>query len=369
MAQLVLATLDAGGNVPPVLTIGRDLLSSGHGVHVIGHLAQREAVEAAGLDFTPYTHARAWSPTAEKSTLRGLRELVGVFNDRGAGRDVVALAQRVRADVVGVDCMMLGVLAAVQAARLPNAALFHTFHAYFDGPWRRGPVGLLSLLRGHRPRTLWRSADLGLVLTDAGLDPASPGTHPSLVWTGAVVDTGPAAQAPARPRVLVSLSTTAFPGMATTLQNILDALAVLPVEAVVTTGPAIDPASLRAASNTTVHRVVDHAGLMPTCSLVIGHGGHATSLRALAHALPLLVIPAHPMLDQAMVGQAVARNGAGMVLPRSSSPERIREAVTQLLDTPSYGAAAATLGARISAGRGSQTAAAAMLGLVERAAR
>ncbi|MDO9495273.1 MAG: glycosyltransferase [Nocardioides sp.] len=367
MAQLVLATLDAGGNVPPVLTIGRDLQSSGHGVHVIGHRAQRDTVEGAGLAFTPYTHARAWSPTAEKSTLRGLRDLVGVFNDRGAGSDVVRLAQRVRADVVAVDCMLLGVLAAVQAAQLPSAALFHTFHAYFDGPWRRGPVGLLSLLRGHHARRLWAASDLGLVLTEATLDPAAAGADPALIWTGAVVDTEVPAVAPARPRVLVSLSTTNFPGMATTLQRILDALADLPVDAVVTTGPAIDPATLRAASNTTVHRVVDHARLMPTCSLVVGHGGHATSLRALAHGLPLLLIPAHPMLDQTMVGDAVARAEAGMVLPRSSSPDRIREAVTQLLGTPSYGAAAAALGTRIRAGRGAHTAAAALISLVEHA--
>lgn len=361
MAQLVLATLDAGGNLPPVLGIGHALRSSGHGVHVIGHPAQRDAVEAAGLDFTPYTHARPWSPTEEKSTLRGLREFVGVFNDRGAGRDVVELARRVRADAVAVDCMLLGVLDAVQAAGVPNAALFHTFHAYFDGPWRRGPVGLLSRLRGHHARRLWATADLGLVLTEAELDPASAGGDPSLVWTGAVVDTGAPAVSPTRPRVLVSLSTTAFPGMATTLQRILDALAVLPVDAVVTTGPAIDPASLRATANTTVHRVVDHARLMPTCSLAVGHGGHATSLRALAHGLPLLVIPAHPMLDQTMVGEAVAGAGAGLVLPRSSSAEQIREAVTVLLDTPSYGAAAAALGTRIRGGRGSETAAAALL--------
>ncbi|MDP2772263.1 MAG: glycosyltransferase [Nocardioides sp.] len=367
MAQLVLATLDAGGNVPPVLTIGRDLQSSGHGVHVIGHPAQRDQVEVAGLAFTPYTHARPWSPTAEKSTLGGLRDFVGVFNDRGAGGDVVDLARRVRADAVGIDCMLLGVLAAVQAAQVPSAALFHTFHAYFDGPWRRGPVGLLSRLHGHHARRLWAGVDLGLVLTEAGLDPASPGAEAALVWTGAVVDTeAPALETP-RPRVLVSLSTTAFPGMATTLQRILDALADLPVEAVVTTGPAIDPASLRAASNTAVHRVVDHAELMPTCSLVVSHGGHATSLRALAHGLPLLVIPAHPMLDQTMVGEAVARAGAGTVLPRSSSPDRIRDAVTRLLDTPSYRTAAASLGTQIRAGQGSRTAANALLGLVERA--
>ena len=71
----------------------------------------------------------------------------------------------------------------------------------------------------------------------------------------------------------------------------------------VTTGPAVDPASLRPAANDEVHRFVPHADLMPQVSLVVGHGGHGTTMQALAHDLPLVVMPMHPMLDQPMVGR------------------------------------------------------------------
>jgi len=355
-SQIVLATLDAGGNLPPVLGIGRALAAGGHEVHVIGHPAQRAAVEASGLAFTAYTRGRPWSPAAEKSTPRALLDLVGVFNDRGAGEDVVDLARRVHADVVAVDCMLLGALAAAQDCGLTTVSLFHTFHAYFDGPWRRGPVGLLSRLRGHRARRIWQACDRSLVLSLRELDPARTAAGDTLVWTGPVV-VGAPATASTTPRVLVSLSTTAFPGMARTLQRIVDALGSLPVDVVVTTGPSIDPESVRAAPNTTVHRYVDHAKLMPTCSAVVGHGGHATTLRALAHDLPVLVIPAHPMLDQKMVGQAVTRAGAGLVLTRTATNEEIAGAVRTLLDSPIHRAAAASLGRRIREGRGAQTAA------------
>lgn len=356
MSQIVLATLDAGGNVPPIIGIGRALVADGHAVHVTGHPAQRGVFEPAGLGFTPYTTARPWSPTAKKSTLGGLLDLVSVFNDRGAGSDVVNLARRVRADVVAVDCMLLGVLAATQEAGFSSVSLFHTYHAYFDGPWRHGPVGLLSRLRGHHARQVWDACDRSLVLSLADLDPAGTKTSDRLTWTGPVVDGAPASKVTS-PRVLVSLSTTAFPGMAVTLQRIVDALGTLPAEVVVTTGPSIDPSSLTAPANTSVHRYVDHAQLMPTCSAVVGHGGHATTMRALAHGLPVLVIPAHPMLDQKMVGESVARAGAGVVLTRKATGQEIKDAVQTLLGSPGYRAAAAALGHRIREGRGAQTAA------------
>lgn len=356
MPQIVLATLDAGGNVPPVIGIGRALVAEGHVVHVIGHPAQRDVFEAAALDFTPYTSGRPWSPTAKKSTVVGLRDIVGVMNDRGAASDVIDLARRVRADVVAVDCMLLGVLAATQEAGFTSVSLFHTFHAYFDGPWRRGPVGLLSRLRGNSAQRLWEACDGSLVLSLRDLDPVGAETKAGISWTGPVVD-GALASSVTPPRVLVSLSTTAFPGMAVTLQRIVDALGALPAEVVVTTGPSIDPSSLTAPDNTSVHRYVDHAELMPTCSAAVGHGGHATTMRALAHGLPVLVIPAHPMLDQKMVGESLARAGAGLVLTRKATGQEIKDAVQTLLSSPEYRAAAAALGQRIREGRGAQTAA------------
>ena len=47
-----------------------------------------------------------------------------------------------------------------------------------------------------------------------------------------------------RPLVLVGLSST-FQNQAALLQRIIDALSTLPVRAIVTTGPAIDPARVR----------------------------------------------------------------------------------------------------------------------------
>jgi UDP:flavonoid glycosyltransferase YjiC (YdhE family) len=169
--------------------------------------------------------------------------------------------------------------------------------------------------------------------------------------------------------VLVSLSTYRFPGMVGCLQRILDATASLDARVVVTTGPVVDPQDLRPAANHEVHRYVPHDELMPQMSLVVGHGGHATTMRALAHDLPLVVMPMHPLLDQRLVGRSVEGAGAGRLVAKKAPPARLRPVIEELLDDGPHRAAAARLGARIREARGAATAADRVLDLVAKAAR
>jgi MGT family glycosyltransferase len=154
---------------------------------------------------------------------------------------------------------------------------------------------------------------------------------------------------PGDPAVLVSLSTFRFPKMQECLQTVLDATAGLDARVVVTTGPVIDPASLRTAANHEVHRFVPHAELMPQMSLVVGHGGHATTMQALAHDLPLVVMPMHPLLDQPMVGRTVEAAGAGRAVSKKVDAATLRQVVEELLADGPHRAAAARLGAQIRA--------------------
>lgn len=80
---------------------------------------------------------------------------------------------------------------------------------------------------------------------------------------------------------------------------------------------------------------------MAGCSAVIGHGGHSTTMRALAHGLPLVIMPMHPMLDQPMVAKAVEAAGAGVSIKRTSSPAQIRTALDTVLSEPHREAAQA----------------------------
>ncbi len=96
---------------------------------------------------------------------------------------------------------------------------------------------------------------------------------------------------------------------------------------------------------------------MPAVDLVIGHGGHATTMRALSHDLPLLVMPMHPMLDQKMISQSVERQGAARLLRKTASAEQIRDTVRPLLKPGPHRHAAAVIGARLRKNSGAVAAA------------
>jgi UDP:flavonoid glycosyltransferase YjiC (YdhE family) len=205
---------------------------------------------------------------------------------------------------------------------------------------------MAAKLKRLSPRRLWKDCDAVLVCTDRELDPAGSRDWPgTFAWTGPVQPETAAARPVSPPRVLVSLSTTAFPGQREALQNILDGLADAPVEVVLTTGPPVDPSELTVPANAAVHAFLHHDEVMAGCSAVIGHGGHSTTIRALAHGLPLVIMPMHPMLDQPMVGKAVEEAGAGVSIRRTSSPTEIRAALDTVLDGPHH-VAAAEIGAR-----------------------
>lgn len=357
MAEILFVTWDGGGNLPPALGIGAELAARGHRVRFLGHTGQQQQVAGAGFDFTAFPTARRFSAAAPGTPV----DSVHVFGDRAMGADVVQELRSRPADLLVVDCLLFGAMEAARREGVPYVVLEHLYDAYLRGGLLRGPVGLGLRLKRFRPVDLLDGAQMCLVASLPELDPVRRRAA-NVVHTGPVV-TGTSA-APEEPTVLVSLSTYAFRGQQQVLQHVVDGLAGLPVRTVVTTGPQVDPESLRAPASTEVHAYVPHPQLMPRASMVVGHGGHATTMVALAHDLPLLVLPLHPFLDQPMVGRSVRDAGAGRVLGKRSSPDRIRQAAEQLLGAGPHRAAAAQLGARIREGRGPAAAADRLEGLV-----
>jgi UDP:flavonoid glycosyltransferase YjiC (YdhE family) len=323
---------------------------------VLGHEVQSAEVSAAGLPFTAYPTADAFAGTDTNSVPR----MAALFSDRKIGADVVGEARRAHTDVVLLDCMLTGAVKACEDAGLPYVTFEHLYDGFLRGPWLNGPMGLVSRIKRLRPVRSWNRARRALVVSLEELDPgATAKSRPeNLTWTGPVLVLPAPHDLAAHPAaVLVSLSTFNFPGMAAALQNILDATADLDARVIVTTGPVVDPASLRTSANHEVHRFVPHDELMPQVSLVVGHGGHATTMRALAHDLPLVIMPMHPMLDQPLVGRTVEQAGAGAVVAKKASPEQLRPVIERLLADGPHRAAAARLGAAIRAANGTVTAA------------
>ena len=365
MSEILFVTWDGGGNVPPALSIARELTARGHAVRFVGHPGQRPALEAAGLEVAPSRQARAFSALDANSP----PALVATFGDRGLGRDVLdALADR-DADVVVVDCMLFGVMAELRRVGRRYVVLEHLYDAYLTGGWMKGPMGLGMRLKRLHPTRALAAAQLRLVASVPSLDPA--GGREGLTYVGPVCPVEhpvEAVDADADPMVLVSLSTFRFPRMTECLQAILDACAGLDTRVVATTGPVVDPDELHVPANAEVHRYVPHVELMPRASLVIGHGGHGTTLQALAHDLPMVLMPMHPLLDQPMVARSVADAGAGRVVRKKATAAELRPVIASLLADGPHRAAARRLGEEIRALPGAAGAADRLLALAGNAA-
>jgi UDP:flavonoid glycosyltransferase YjiC (YdhE family) len=341
MADILVVTWDGGGNVAPALGIATELQARGHTVRFAGHARQHESLTRAGFEVVPARHARPFSALDANS----VPTMVKTFGDRGLGRDVMAALAERPADLVVVDCLLFGVMEALRESRTPYVVLEHLYDEYFRKGWMRGPMGIGMRAMRLKPDASLTAARATYVASLPSLDPAGAVARTGVEYVGPVVPFSP--HIPADPAVLVSLSTFRFPKMQQCLQTVLDATAGLDARVVVTTGPVVDPASLRTAPNHEVHRFVPHAELMPRMSLVVGHGGHSTTMQALAHDLPLVVMPMHPMLDQPMVGKTVEAAGAGRLVPKKIDAAALRPVVEQLLADGPHRAAAARLGAEI----------------------
>lgn len=353
MGNVLFVTLDGGGNLPPALGIASELRRRGDRVRFLGHAVQRSEIEAGGFGFEAYASARPWSSSVPIDGPPG-PAYAAVFSDRGIGDDLLAEVAREPAELVVVDGLLIGALDAADRAGLRRAILVHSFYGVMHDALTVSPLGAALRQQGFDPESLYSAADRVLVTTLEALDPAvERRLTDGVSYTGPILPGLTLGQAAtddtdgSEPTILVSLSTTWIDGQQAALQTILDAVGALPLHAVVTTGPGIDPADLRAPAHIELHRRLPHEPVMRRASLVVGHGGHATTMLALAHGVPLLIMPMNPRFDQPTIGRVIQEQGAGRMLDMSSTADEVRQAVAELLRPGPHRAAAARLGGLI----------------------
>jgi MGT family glycosyltransferase len=145
------------------------------------------------------------------------------------------------------------------------------------------------------------------------------------------------------PLVYLTLGTVApamgfFPGA---YRAAIDALALLPVRVLVTTGRDADPAELGPLpANVHAERWVAQADVMPHVAAMACHGGFGTVRAGLTAGVPLAVLPL--FADQPYNAERVTTIGAGLTV---REPAALGEAVRALLEDPAYAARAAEVAA------------------------
>ncbi|WP_410672766.1 nucleotide disphospho-sugar-binding domain-containing protein [Amycolatopsis sp. cmx-4-68] len=156
---------------------------------------------------------------------------------------------------------------------------------------------------------------------------------------------GPAASPgwlrPTRPRIGLTLGTTAterFGGYVVDVAETLAELSTLDVEVVATVK---DPA-FAVPDNARVVPFVPLDALAPTCDVVIDHAGPGTFLTVARHGVPQLTVP-WDFDEPELARRAAAQGGSLTIRGDRATGVRIREGVERLLAEPSFGTRAAEL--------------------------
>ncbi|MEV4223298.1 glycosyltransferase [Nonomuraea sp. NPDC049725] len=417
-SSFLFATWSGGGAVPPTLSVARALRERGHRVRVLADRSLHDEVAATGAEPV------AWTTAPQGDTTDPAQDLLKDFEARtpmGAfarlrdrlvcgpaadfARDTLAELRAHPADVLVSDFSLLGTLTAGEAAGIPVAALGTTLYPFATpgappfGPGLKPATGPLARLRdrivaemtlrpwakglpalnaartanGLRPVESVISAfsrvDRFLVLSPRALD------YPGRRFPDHVRHAGPRLDDPVwvgelelppgdAPLALVSLSST-FMNQRALLDRIAQALGTLPVRGLLTTGPAVDPATVRAPGNVLVTATAPHSAVLPHAALTITHAGHGTAVKSLAAGVPLVCVPLGR--DQGEVARRVEHAGAGLVVGKGASARTIARAAGRVLHDGSYRREARRLADEIAAETAADLAVAELESLAARA--
>jgi UDP:flavonoid glycosyltransferase YjiC (YdhE family) len=357
MADILFVTWGGGGNQTPAIGAAQALRARGHRVSFAGYQSQRARFAGLGLAFSVLDSAdAAWvRGRAHEPVMKALAR--GVFACPEHLQDVAAALARRQPDLIIVDCLMFGAIAAVEGLSWPAAVLAHSAPGALvppGGPLERtilGPVRKLRVSAGLPPLTrLWDawSPFAALCATLPQLEPWTGQLPPSFAYLGPVFEqAGPRPwQSPwpagdRRPLILVSFSTGDAWDQRIRIEKTLTGLAAAPCRVLATTGRA-DVSGLDVPANAIVRPWVPHSQVMPHVALTISHGGHGTLCASLAEGAPMVLIP-NPAADQPALAARAAALGAAHILDGDTTPTEIGDAVNRVLQDNAYQKAASNI--------------------------
>ena len=401
--RFLFATWEGGGHVPPMLELAGRLQARGHAVLILSDEANRPDAAARDLPFAPWSRApnrpdkraesdpvREWAAETPVEVLSRLLDGVIAGPALAYARDLIEVAAQFAPDAVVANELLFGAMAGAEKLGLP-LALFTTNVWSFPDPLDQPPFGTgfppaendedrqrdaavrqvtRMLFDGGRPALSAAREALGLPPVAHLLDqleaaelvlmgvsrawdfPTASPPPARFHYVGPIVGDpdwtapwrSPWPEDDTRRLVVVSFSTF-FQGQTDVLSRCIAALEPLPVRAVVTLGPALEPDAFPAPANVLVVKSASHDALIPQASLLISHAGHGTALRAIRHGVPVIALPMGR--DQADNAARIVQRGAGLRLDPASGAEAIRAAASTVLEDRGFAEAARRFGRAI----------------------
>ena len=143
-----------------------------------------------------------------------------------------------------------------------------------------------------------------------------------------------------RPTVYLTLGTVFNTESGDLFERSIRGLCELHIELIVTVGRYVDPARFGPQpDHVHIEHYIPQAELLPVCDLVVNHGGSGSVIGALAHGLPMVVLPMGA--DQSLNASRCERLGVGVALDATrATPRSIRGAVAGVLDDSAFRVAA-----------------------------
>ena len=376
--RVLLTTRGSSGHVTPLAPFGHALVRAGHEVMVAAQDHFAANVERTGLPFAPVDAIRDedWQPLLPAFAQMGLdeghdamcREFFGRLDTTAMLPGLRRVADDWRPDLIVRESWEYGSTIVAEERGIPIVRVGLGVEA-IESISERAAAPSIDRLRIEAglpadPGAERLRAQPYLTDVPASLeDPAAPA--PAQILRFRTGEPPPPAAPEAEPLVYVSFgSVTAgahMPFYPPLYRTAIDALADLPVRILVTVGEERDLGELgELPSNVDVRHWVPQDEVLHRAAAVVTHGGHGSTLGALAHGVPLVVLPLFA-LDQWFNAEAVARAGAGVALdterhtrlpihlPNEETLAALRPAVEHVLSDPAPRAAAQRIAAEMAA--------------------
>jgi UDP:flavonoid glycosyltransferase YjiC (YdhE family) len=355
------------GHFEPLLPLAHAAVAAGHLVAFAARPWMVPKVEALGLAAFPAGSdtgltpvRRPLLPLDNEREERDFREGFARRNARERLADLLPLCTDWRPDLIVWEDTDFGAAVAAERLGLPHASVNVLISGSFARPEVvTEPLHELRAENGLPPDPDLVMLNRYLVLSPLPArfrDPAFPLPATARTFRSFTVEPLEANAVPpwganpgGAPTVYFTLGTIYNMESGDLFQRVLAGLRDLPIHLIVTVGRDFDPAELGPQpANVHIERYIPQARVLPHCRMVVSHGGSGSVTGALAHGLPMVLIPMGA--DQPYNAARCAALGVAQVLdPVAATPEMVREAASAVLSKPGYRQAAERLRDEIAA--------------------
>lgn len=336
--RVLFTTHPAIGHLHPLVPVARALRQRGHDVAFAASPTFSDTITSLGFKFFPA--GMSWIESEAPRTFPEILDIPldrvnwffmqQLFTDRLARPmidDILRLSDRWSPDVIVRETWEFAGCVVADKLGVPHVLVSAGLNFAI---WQHMVVDQLAALRagvGLPP-----DPELEMLYRDLYLDGVPPSfQYPDIRPQPTLRSTGGArfdastrgelpewfGKLPARPTIYVSAGTV-FNQMPGYFSTVLQGLAGVDANVVVTTGRHVTMSEFTTGvgslpDNVHLASYIPQSLLLPTCALMISHGGFNTIMGALFHGVPSLVVPI--AADMGQNGVRVAQVGAGLCVP------------------------------------------------------